>query len=140
MSEDLTKKLPKSDSEKLTLILSTVQSLEVRLEKLEIRVDNIDSRLQRLEQKVEERLHDTRPIWEKLVSDMGQLQEGQQRLEEGQNVLQAEVREIRTSQRDASRRMSIFNDTLVTIQVDYRDIYDRLRGLEVDRNQPNSPT
>ena len=140
MSEDLTKKLPKSDSEKLTLILSTVQSMERRLDRLEMRVDNIEARLQRLEQKVEERLHDTRPIWEKLVVDIGQLQEGQQRLEEGQGVLQAEVREIRTSQRDASRRMSIFNDTLAAIQADYRDIYDRVRGLEVNRNQPNSST
>jgi hypothetical protein len=28
------------------------------------------------------------------------------------------------------RRLSIFNDTLVTMQADYRDIYDRVRGLE----------
>ena len=27
--------------------------------------------------------------------------------------------------------MSIFNDTLVAIQADYRDIYDRVRGLEL---------
>jgi chromosome segregation ATPase len=126
MSEDLTKKLPRSDSEKINLILSTVQSVEGRLERLEVRVDDIDSRLQRLEQKVEERLHDTRPIWEKLVVDMGQVQEGQ--------------REIKTSLRDASRRMSVLNETLTTIQVDYRDIYDRVRGLEVNRNQPNSST
>jgi chromosome segregation ATPase len=126
MSEDLTKKLPQSDSEKLTLILSTVQSMERRLDRLEVRVDNIEARLQRLEQKVEERLQETRPIWEKLVVDISEVQQGQ--------------REIKTSLRDVSRRMSLFNDTLATIQVDYRDIYDRLRVLELSCNQPNSST
>jgi predicted nucleic acid-binding Zn-ribbon protein len=144
MSEDLTKKLPKTDSDKINLILSTVQSFEQkmvgRLERLEIRVDSIDSRLQRLEQKVEERLHDTRPIWHKVVADIAQLQEGQTKLQEGMEHLHVEVREIRTSQRDASRRMSVLNETLTTIQVDYRDIYDRVRGLEVNRDQPNSST
>jgi chromosome segregation ATPase len=163
MSEDLTKKLPKNDSD--MLILTAVQNLDTyvrsAIDNLVTWVSSIDSRLHhleqkvdRLEQKVEERLYDTRPIWEKLVIDIGQLQEGQQllqegqqrleegqrRLEEGHSVLQAEVREIRTSQRDVSRRMSIFNDTLTTMQADYRDIYDRVRGLEVNRDQPNSST
>jgi hypothetical protein len=30
--------------------------------------------------------------------------------------------------------MSIFNDTLVGIQADYRDIYDRVREIERHRN------
>ena len=63
MSEDLTKKLPKGD-DNVALILQ-----------------NIDSRLQNLEQKVDVRLQDTRPIWEKVLADVAQLQEGQTRLE-----------------------------------------------------------
>jgi hypothetical protein len=112
MSEDLTKKLPTSDSDKLTSILTTVQALE--------------GRIQRLEQKVDERLHDTRPIWEKVIADIAQLH--------------GEVREIRTSQRDALRRMSVFHGTLISMQADYRDIYDRVRGLETSGNQSNSST
>lgn len=183
MNEDLTKKLPKTDSEKLALILTTVQgldtrttqlgervdkietrmaniegrleTLEGRLETLETQGDRINSRLTSLEQKVDARLHDTRPIWEKVVADIGQLQksqtqfqdaqvqlrqgqaqlqEGQQRLEESQEVLRGESREIKTFLRDIFRRLSIFNDTMVTIQADYRDIYDRVRGLELNRN------
>lgn len=45
MGEDLTKKLPKSDSDKLTSILTSVQAMEKRLAELE--------------KKVDERLHDT---------------------------------------------------------------------------------
>ena len=119
MSEDLTKKLPTSDSDKLNSILITVRSLE--------------GRMQLLEQTVEERLHDTRPIWEKVIGDIAQLHEGQE-------FLRKEVHEIRTSQRDASRRMSVFHDTLISIQADYRDIYDRVRGLETNRNHKNPST
>jgi hypothetical protein len=59
--------------------------------------------------------------------------ESQQSLKEGQEDLRGEVREIRTHLRDMDRRLSIFNDTLVGIQADYRDIYDRVRGIERQR-------
>jgi len=126
MSEDLTQKLPNSNSDTLGLILTTVQSLDRRLEKLELRGENIESRLQHLEEKVEERLHDTRPIWQKVITDIAEVR--------------ADVHDIRTSQRDGLRRMSVFHDTLITMQADYRDIYDRVRGLEINRNQQNSST
>ena len=124
MSEDLTKKLPADD--KLTSILTTVQAMEVRF--------------QQLEQRVAERLYDTRLIWEKVVASIAQLHASQQRLEEGQSVLNANVREIRTSQRDSLRRMSLLHETLFAMQADYRDIYDRVRGLEIHRDQQNSST
>ena len=140
MSEDLTKDLPSSDGEKLTQILTAVLRLDSS-------VVLLDSRLGNLEQKVEERLHDTRPIWEKVNADIAELQAGQQRLtegqqrleegqrhlEEGQEFLRGESREIRTLLRDIFRRLSIFNDTLVTMQADYRDIYDRVRQIERQR-------
>jgi predicted nucleic acid-binding Zn-ribbon protein len=129
MNEDLTKKLPQSDSEKLTLILTTVQNLEVRLEKLEQWVDNIDSRLQRLEQKVEQRLYDTRPIWHKVVADIAQLQVGQQRLEEGQEALRREIRELNSSVREVSRDQIVINQVIRQIQLDL-----------INRNPSNSST
>lgn len=161
MSEDLTKNLPTSDGEKLTKILSTVlrldskveslaskvESLDSRVERIEFTVERLDSRLSGLEQQVEERLYDTRPIWEKVIADIAELQAGQerltggqerltealQRLEEGQEFLRSESREIRTLLRDIFRRLSIFNDTLVSVQADYRDIYDRVREIEQQR-------
>jgi len=147
MSEDLTKDLPSSAGEKLTQILSTVQRLDSTVERL-------DSRLGSLEQKVEGRLYDTRPIWEKVNTDIAELQagqhrltegqqrltegqqrltEGQQRLEEGLEFFRGESRDVRTLLRDIFRRLSIFNDTLVTMQADYRDIYDRVREIERQR-------
>lgn len=147
MSEALTKSLPLSEGEKLTQILSTVLHLDSRVERLDSRVERLDStvvrldsQLETLEQRVEERLFDTRPIWEKVNVDIAEVQagqlrlaEGQLRLEEGLEFLRGETREIRTLLRDIFRRLSIFNDTLVTMQADYRDIYDRLREIERQR-------
>jgi len=145
MSEDLTKNLPASDSDKLTLIVTEVQRLNVKTDAMQERLSRVEKRLQDLDDKVEERLYDTRPIWEKLVTDVAHLQDGQQRLEESHQrleksqqrceerfeVLQKESREIKTFMRDILRRMSIFFETLVPMQADYRDIYDRVRSLEM---------
>ena len=109
MSEDLTQKLPTSPDPALAQILSAVEGL--------------GTRLGIIEQQVEERLHDTRPIWEKVQADITQLQEGQE-------SMRKDVRDVRTELRDMNRKLSIFNDNLVQIQADYRDIYDRVRDLE----------
>jgi predicted RNase H-like nuclease (RuvC/YqgF family) len=123
MSEDLTQNLQGSQHDALAQILSAVQHLGTR----------VDS----LEKKVEERLYDTRPIWEKVVEDIGQLREGQTRLQtdvtqlrEGQDSLRSEVN---TGLRDIDRKFSVLNDNLLQMKVDYRDMYDRVRDLERQR-------
>ena len=146
MSEDLTKKLPKSDSEKLNEILTTIHNLEGRFDKfegrfdkfeerfetLETRVTGIDSRLENVEQTLEQRLHDTRPIWHKVVADIAQLQEGQ-------NALGEAVAEIRSTIRDVNRDQIVINDSVRKIQLDFISINERLQRLEV-RNRQNSST
>jgi chromosome segregation ATPase len=144
MSDDLTQKLPSSQDGMLAQILTTVQNLSTQMESLEQRFTGLEQKVERLEQKVvgleqkvEERLYDTRPIWEKVQADVTALQEGQRslqanvaRLQEGQDALRKDVREANTHWRDMNRRLSLFNDTLAEMQTDYRDIYDRVRGLE----------
>jgi hypothetical protein len=124
MSEGFTQKLPKNghDSEILTAI-----------ENLETHVTKIDNRLQSLETKVDERLHDTRPIWHRVVADIAQLQASQQRLEEGQLVMRAELSNV-------SRDQIVINDSVRKIQLDCHTINDRLCRLELNRNQQNSST
>ena len=116
MSEDLTQKLPKSDSEKLNLILSTVQTLETRVH--------------RLEQQADERRYDTRPIWEKLEADIAQFKDS----------FNKETREIKSSLRDLSRGVSVLNDAVLKIHIDLRDIDERLLSLESAHNSQNSQT
>jgi|SRR5688500_18374016 chromosome segregation ATPase len=144
MSQDLTKKLPRSDSDTLNLILTSIQSLEGRFEKFEIRVENIDARLQRLEakverleqkverldEKVEQRLYDTRPIWHKVVADIAQLQTGQ-------DAIRAELSDLHSTVRDVTRDQIVINDSLRKIQLDFHNIDQRLYRLEVNRTTPN---
>ena len=119
MSEDPTQKLPASQDTTLAQILNAVQSLSAT-------VQNLDARLARLEQKVEERLHDTRPIWEKVVADIAQLQVGQETIKE-------DIKAIKTELRDMNRKFSILNDKLLQNQADYQDLYDRVRDIERQR-------
>ena len=134
MSEDLTKKLPKTDSEKLSLVLTIVENLETR-------VDN-------LEQKVEERLYDTRPIWQKVVADIAQLQQGQVQLQEGQarfqeaqGRLEGDVRDIKISMRDMTRKMGGLYESMIGIQAEYRELNHRTLDIELEQQkQRNSQT
>ena len=124
MSEDFTGKLPKNGNDNKVL---------TAIENLETHVTKIDNRLQSLEKKVDERLHDTRPIWHRVVADIAQLQAGQQRLEEGQLAMRGELSNV-------SRDQIVINDSIRKIQLDYHTINDRLLRLEFNRNPPNSST
>ena len=145
MSEDFTQKLPKNgnDNEILTAI-----------KELDEHVTKIDSQLQSLERKVDERLHDTRPIWHKVVADITDLQAGQKRLEdsqqrleggqnrleEGQQVIGRAVSEINNTVNIVKGDQLVINDAVRRMQLDFLTINEWLHKLTLDRNRPNSQT
>jgi len=147
MSESLTDKLPKTDSEKLNSILANITNLGQRFDNfegrfdnfeghfgnLEIRVNGIDSRLEGLEKTVEQKLHDTRPIWHKVVADIAQLQVGQ-------DAMRDQIRELYSTVRDVNRDQLVINDGLRRVQMDIHQIDLRIRSLELDQNHRNSST
>lgn len=140
MSEDLTQKLPGSDSEMLNLILTTTQNLGRRF-------DHLEARLQDLEKKVEERLYDTRPIWHKVVTDIAQLQTGQDslaaniaELQSGQHGLRSLIFELSSKVRDVSRDQIVINDAIRRLHLDFHVLDERLHSLLINRNQQNSST
>ena len=122
MSEDLTKKLPETDSQKLTLILAGVQALTGRVESAE----------------------SLRPLLHKVVDDISQLREGQSelrtdisQLHEGQRALSTEVRALR---RDIDHQFGNVYTKLIDIEVDHRDVHDRVTRLELNSCPPNTQT
>jgi predicted nucleic acid-binding Zn-ribbon protein len=151
MTEDLTKKLPQSADEKLTLILTTVQSLTVR-------VDSIDSRLRR----VEETIDDARPVWQLLIIDIAHLREGQlilergqRRLEEGQRRLEERCGRLEEGQKSLEERQkSLHSDLTVfrrrvdqqfltlsgTVESRFREHDQRITRLETNTNQADTQT
>ena len=67
MSKDLTHNLNDSQDEKLDRIITAVEALDTRLQAVE-------TGLHSLETKVEERLKDTRPMWEAVQVQLTELQ------------------------------------------------------------------
>lgn len=137
MSEDFTQKLPKNGNEEILTAIT-----------------KIDNRLQSLEKKVDERLHDTRPIWHKVVADIAELQsgqkrleegqkhleEGQKRLEEGQQALRLSITDLNSTARDVSRDQIVINDVLRRLQLDFHTMDEKLYKLTINRHQQNSST
>jgi|SRR5215213_8339524 len=121
MSEDRTAKLPHNGDSK---ILTAIKDLEKK----------VDS----LERKVDERLHDTRPIWHKVVADIAELQAGQKRLEVGQQAMLEDIGELTNTVRSVNRDQIVINDSVRRMQMDFHTIDEKLHKLTRDRQ--NSQT
>jgi chromosome segregation ATPase len=146
MSEDLTKKLPQTESEKQILtalqnldtyvrtsfdqLVTWVGNIDSRLQRLEAKVERLEQKVERLDEKVEQRLYDTRPIWHKVVGDIAQLQTGQE-------AIRAELSDLHNTVREINRDQIVINDSLRKIQLDFHNIDQRLYRLEVNRITPN---
>ena len=138
MSEDTTRRLPGSEDDRLGQILSAVQ--------------NLSGRVEGLERKVEERLYDTRPIWEKVQADITVLQEGQnslseevrslsenqKRFEELQQRFEERLEglreETRTGFRDLQRQFNVLYEAYFEVRGDYKDLDKRVYKLETERD------
>ena len=127
MSENFTQKLPTPDRD---VILTAINKLETyvrtSIDNLVTWVTNVDGRLRGVDQKLEERLHDTRPIWHRVVADISQLQT----LQDG---MRTDLREINRKTDTITRDQGVFNDALHKVQGDFHLIDERLRRLEVNR-------
>ena len=150
MSEDLTKQLPETDSEKLTLILTGVQALTGRVESAEsLRpllhkvVDDVAQMRTDISELREGQI-ELRTDISQIRTDVSQLREGQielrsevLQLHEGQRALSTEVRALR---RDVDNRSSDIYGKLASIQGDHCDIHDRVTRLELNSTPPNTQT
>src|SRR5215213_2388555 len=137
MSEDRTAKLPHNGDSK---ILTAIKDLEKK----------VDS----LERKVDERLHDTRPIWHKVVADIAELQagqkrleagqkhleEGQKRLEEGQQAISSDIAHVNSTVNVVKGDQLVTNDAVRRMQLDFITVNERLYKLTFNRDQQNSST
>jgi len=158
MSEDFTKRSSENDRD---LILTAIRKMDSRLQGVEKKVDGVEKKVDGVEKKVDglekkvdgiemkvdglektvnERLYDTRPIWHKVVDDIGELQAGQKRLEEGQQAMHAEMNELNPMVRNLNRDQIVINDSVRRIQLDFHDVNERLHKLIVNNHQQNSTT
>ncbi len=102
MSEDRTQNLPGGDLEEILSILRS-----------------IDTRLTALEDKVERRLHDTRPIWEQVLARLTKVEE---RLE---NV-ETRLKELEDEFFWFGRNFRNWTRELMKLQEKYEDLEERV--------------
>jgi chromosome segregation ATPase len=140
MTEDTTKQPTGTDSEKLTLILTTVQALTGRVDKV---VDDI-SELRNGQNEMRVDISKLREGQIEMRADISKLREGQiesrtdiLQLLEGQRALSTEVRALR---RDIDHSFGNVYTKLVEIEIDHRDVHDRVTRLELNTNPPNTQT
>ena len=136
MNKDVTHNVSTTDSEKLSLILTTVQSLTVRFDNADTRFNHVDSRLLHVNEAVKELREGQRELQRGLL----QLQEGQERLlidfaqlKAGQESLGSELREMR---REMKQNFLTLNGKTLE---DIRDLQRRVTRLE-QKSPPNSQT
>jgi uncharacterized protein (UPF0335 family) len=131
MRDENTKDL--TQDEKLNLILAKVSSIEAEMSGMKSDIIEVKSdttglyhRLASLEAKVDERLHDTRPMWqaihaqtEMLVERMGRIENSNLRVEEQLKVihhqleeLTLDVMDVRTVKRDLKKRVAALEQQL----------------------------
>jgi chromosome segregation ATPase len=98
-------------------------------------VQAIRTELLELKQTVNARLHDTRPIWEKVQADIAHLQEGQQQLDKRLEALRDETR---TGFRNLKRQFGVLLETFLEVQADYKELDKRIYRFEEPLEEPHN--
>ncbi len=118
MSEENTKDL--TLDEKLDLLLAEIREAKAEVREVKAVVENLDARLTALESKVEERLHDTRPIWQRV----------QQQIEDLKIESNAHFASIEKELRIVNRQFEVFSTDMMKMRAEIRDFDERLAAME----------
>jgi chromosome segregation ATPase len=112
--------------EKLDAMESKMDAMETRQHHIETGIVNIGARLEALENIVDERLQDTRPLWEGVQSQISEMREEMRERFDG---LESEVK-------DTNRRVRVLNDTMLSMKADLLGLEDRVEKLEGREAEP----
>lgn len=142
MSKDLTQNLNGSLEDKIDRLIFAVQSMdsrlgnvearlgnvEDRLGKVEDRLGNLEERLGSLETKVEERLKDTRPMWEAVQTQIAEVE----------SSLRSEIQGLRAEMekgfRMMDRRLEHYYGEVTKVYAYERELEDRVDKIEKGLN------
>lgn len=107
---------------RLSAVEIRLDAMESRLSAVETRLDTMDSRLQKLEAESERRALETKPIWERALSQIEELRQG----------LDDFRVEVRDAFRDLTRRIGVLAGDMVQLRADQSHIETRLDKLETE--------
>jgi chromosome segregation ATPase len=126
MSEETTQNLP---NDNMGLILARLDSIDSRLDSVDSRLGSVDSRLTTLEDKVDKRLQETRPIWERALAEIA---ETRAEMHEEFGKVRSE---IDVSLRRVVRQIDVLNHNILEVRGDLRYLDDRVTKLETEPAQ-----
>ena len=138
MSKDLTQNVNGSLEDKVDRLIIAVQSMDSRLGNVEARLGNLEDRLGKVEDrlgtvedrlgsldtKVEERLKDTRPMWEAVQTQIAEVE----------SSLRTEIQGLRAEMENGFRRLDRAFDHLAgdvtRLHGDHRVLEERVDKIE----------
>jgi tetrahydromethanopterin S-methyltransferase subunit G len=124
MSEEPTQDLPQDG----------VRQILARLDSIDSRLDNVEGRLSALEDKVDRRLHDTRPIWEQVLVRLdaveGQLVSFDGRMGGFEKRLDDFGSELRSGLRSFERQVGQLAEDVLKVRADQRGLEKRMDVIE----------
>lgn len=155
MNDNSTDALNGSKDQKLDQILAAIQRLDARVERLEGDGADLRTHLDRVETKVDERLRETRPIWEAVNAQLTELNEAvrtetqsrqaqvselQTQIGELKESMRTQIGELKESQQSLraemeksfrllDRRMEMYADMVARVHAYERDLEDRVDEL-----------
>jgi chromosome segregation ATPase len=115
----------------LQTLTADMQDVKLRLNSLENNLVYFASRLQALEEKVDQKLYNTRPIWESVLSKLDSIESRLERLETSLDVVKADVIVVKADVETLKEAQSQLNKDFQ----DFKDSIDKnFKGLEKDIN------
>jgi predicted nucleic acid-binding Zn-ribbon protein len=131
-----------------SMIASRFDQVINAIQQVDTRVQSLESGFQALDEKVEQRLHDTRPIWEAVQTRLDEMQtrldEMKARLDEINirldgietrlKSVESEVAQLRadtsTGFRAVDRKIGILSKNMIDMTADIRELQDRIEKIE----------
>jgi tetrahydromethanopterin S-methyltransferase subunit G len=97
------------------------------IQQVDTRVQSLESGFQALDEKVEQRLHDTRPIWEAVQSRLDGIDARLKSVELEIAQLRADTS---TGFRAVDRKIGILSKNMIDMTADIRKLQDRIEKIE----------
>ena len=138
MGEDTTQEFPKNS---LAVMLARFDSLDSRMDSFETavksRMDSFESRLTSLDEKVDRRLMETRPIWERVLSRLDSIEVRLDSLESRVGSLESQigllvkgVDRIEQEFEDIGLKFRTFQKDLLRMQTRQEKLTERFEKIE----------
>ena len=121
MSEDATQRLLMARVDRL---ISMVEPIGGHLDNLEKQQADLNARLESLETKVDQRLRETRPIWE---NELSQLEQVDRKIDTRIDELRAETA---SGFRGVDRKIGVVSKNMVDMTADIQELREVIEKLE----------